>query len=56
VLAWGFLAGFLPAAPLAVLAARVRWWWLRMPADAAAFTTFYWAGGLLPGWKELWSG
>jgi hypothetical protein len=54
--AWGFLAGFLPAALPAVLAARGRRWWLRAPAEAVAFAVYFWAGGLLPGWKVEWAG
>ena len=50
-MAWGFLAGFAPAAPPAVLAAhstgRRRWAW-----DAAGFAVYFWASGMLPGLKD----
>jgi hypothetical protein len=52
VMAWGFLAGILPAAPVAVVAAYSRRWWLTMPAEAVAFTVYFWVSGLLPGWKD----
>jgi hypothetical protein len=56
VVAWGFLAGFLPAAPAAVIAARARTPWVKWSADAAAFAVYFWASGLLPGWKDRWLG
>jgi outer membrane protein assembly factor BamB len=52
VMAWAFLAGFLPAAPAAVVSARGRRWWLRLPAEAAAFTVYFWVCGLVPAWKS----
>lgn len=52
VMAWGFLAGLLPAAPLAVIASRGRAVWLRGTADAIGFAVYFWLSGLLPGWKE----
>jgi outer membrane protein assembly factor BamB len=56
VMAWSFLAGFLPIVPIAVVAARTRRAWLRALADGAAFTAYYWLSGLLPGWKDQWFG
>ncbi len=56
VMAWGFLAGFLPAAPAAVVAARARNPWLRALADMAGFTVYFWASGLLPAAKGRWVG
>lgn len=55
-MAWGFLAGFLPAAPAAVVAAKARRTWVRVIADAAGFVAYFWASGLLPGWKDWWVG
>ena len=54
VMAWGFLAGLLPAAPAALVAAHARNRWLRMFAEVGAFPVYFWASGLLPGWKGLW--
>jgi hypothetical protein len=54
VMAWGFLAGFLPAAPFAVVAAHARNRWFRIIAEAAAFPIYFWASGLLPGWNGSW--
>jgi outer membrane protein assembly factor BamB len=56
VMAWAFLAGFLPAAPFAVAAASARNAWWRWPCEWAAFTAFFFAGGLLPLVKASWSG
>jgi outer membrane protein assembly factor BamB len=53
-MAWGFLAGFLPAAPMAVLAARSQRSWLVVLADITAFAVYFWVSGLLPGWKDRW--
>lgn len=51
VMAWSFLAGFLPAMPIAAIAAKTRrTGWSRI-ADAAAFAIYFWFSGLLPGWK-----
>jgi outer membrane protein assembly factor BamB len=55
-MAWAFLAGFLPAAPCAVVAARTRRWWVGVLADAAGFGVYFWMSGLLPGWKDRWLG
>jgi hypothetical protein len=55
VMAWGFLAGLLPALPLVVVAAGARNRWVRAAAEAAGFVVYFWASGLLPGWKERWS-
>jgi len=54
LMAWGFLAGFLPAAPAALVATRGRSLWLRGLADAVGFTLYFWVSGLLPGWKGSW--
>jgi outer membrane protein assembly factor BamB len=54
VMGWAFLAGFLPAAPFAIVAARVRSWWVSVLADSMAFSVFFWVAGLLPGLKEEW--
>jgi hypothetical protein len=53
---WCFLAGFLPAAPFAVVAARARSWWIAALADGAGFAAFIWVAGLLPRFKEQWLG
>lgn len=55
VMGWSFLAGFLPAFPLAWLAVRS----LRPPASLVragiwsmlAFAVYFWVSGLLPTWK-----
>jgi outer membrane protein assembly factor BamB len=52
VVAWGFLAGLLPAAPVAILASYSRRRWLSVPAEVVGFAVYFWAGGLLPGWKD----
>ena len=52
VMAWGFLAGLLPAAPFALGAARATDRGVRAAADAAGFAVYFWASGLLPGWKD----
>jgi hypothetical protein len=52
VMAWAFLAGFLPAAPAAVLAARGRRGWLCLLAEAAGFSVYFWISGLVPAWKS----
>lgn len=54
VMAWGFLGGFLPAAPFAIIATRTRHRWLRLAMDALAFTVYFWFSGLLPAWKDRW--
>lgn len=51
VMAWSFLAGFLPAMPVAALAAKSRRRWLGWLADAVAFAAYFWCSGLLPDWK-----
>jgi outer membrane protein assembly factor BamB len=51
VMAWSFLAGFLPAMPFAAIAAKTRRRWLSRIADAVAFAIYFWFSGLLPGWK-----
>jgi hypothetical protein len=56
VMAWSFLAGFLPAAPAAVVAARARKWWVRAAAEVAGFSIYFMVSGLLPGWKDGWFG
>ena len=48
---WCFLIGFLPATPVAVLAAKQRRWWLRWILDTGGFTVYFWFSGLLPEWK-----
>ncbi len=55
-MAWSFLAGFFPAAPAAVLAARARLRWVRILAEAIAFSAFFWIAGMLPAWKDRWVG
>ena len=52
VMGWSYLAGFLPAMPLTVLAAKTQRPWLRWVADAAGFAVYFWCSGLLPGWKS----
>jgi hypothetical protein len=52
VMAWGFLGGFLPAAPFAVVAARVRNPWGWFLSEAVAFSVYFWASGLIPGAKD----
>lgn len=51
VMGWGYLAGFLPAMPFAVLAVKARRQWLSWPADVAGFAVYFWCSGLFPGWK-----
>lgn len=53
-MAWGFLAGFVPAAPFAVVATRTERAWVRWTADVLGFGVYFWASGLLPGWKAAW--
>jgi outer membrane protein assembly factor BamB len=55
VMAWGFLAGFLPAAPAAIVAARSRKAWLILLADALGFTIYFWISAMTPTWKDFWS-
>ena len=54
-MAWGFLAGFLPAAPFAVFAAKTKRRGLRWPMEAIAFAVYFWSSGLTPGWKAMWT-
>jgi hypothetical protein len=54
VVVWGYLAGFLPAALPAVVAARARRPWLAAAADVAAFAVYFWTSGLLPAYKGMW--
>jgi outer membrane protein assembly factor BamB len=51
VMAWGFLGGFLPAAPFAIVATKARRRAVALLADAVAFTVYFWASGMLPGLK-----
>ena len=53
-MAWGFLAGFLPAAPFAVFAAKAKRRGLRWPMEVIAFAVYFWSSGLIPGWKAMW--
>jgi outer membrane protein assembly factor BamB len=50
-IAWTFLVGFVPAAPLAVMAERTRRRWLRLLLEVAAFVVYFWFSGAVPGWK-----
>ena len=52
VMGWSFLAGFLSAMPIAVLAVKSRMWWLSWSAEAVGFAVYFWCSGLLPGWKD----
>ncbi len=54
-MAWGFLAGFAPAAPFAVAAVRAKRDWVRWAADGAGFAVYFWVSGLIPGWKAAWA-
>jgi outer membrane protein assembly factor BamB len=54
VIGWSFLAGFLPAMPLAAFAAKTRLRWLAGVLDLAAFVVYFWFSGLLPTWKSGW--
>lgn len=45
-----------PAGPFAVAAARAERGWVRWAADGLGFVAYFWASGLLPGWKERWAG
>jgi len=56
VIAWGFLAGFLPAMPVAVVAIRGRRRRLCWLADGAGFAIYFWCSALLPGWKSHFTG
>lgn len=52
-MAWGFLGGFVPAAPFAILANRChgrRRWFLEL----LGFTVYFWVSGLIPGLKDAW--
>jgi len=51
VMGWCFLAGFLPAMPVAAIAAKTNRRWLRFASDAVAFGIYFWCSGLLPAWK-----
>ncbi|OWK44478.1 PQQ-binding-like beta-propeller repeat protein [Fimbriiglobus ruber] len=51
VMAWGFLIGFLPAAPAAALADRCKNRWVRLGVEGLGFTIYFWTSGLFPGWK-----
>ena len=55
-MAWGFLAGYLAAAPFAVLAAKSKRAWVRWAADGLGFAAYFWSSGLIPGWKAAWPG
>ena len=44
---WTFLAGFLPAYPFAVMAARRSWWWV-----VVGFAVYYWASVGFIVWKS----
>src|SRR5262249_55409956 len=52
VMAWSFLAGFLPVVPVVVVAARARRGWLGVFAGGVGFAAYFWRSGLLPGWKD----
>lgn len=56
VMAWSFLSGFLPAAPLMILGAKASRRWLQVLADVLAFTVYFWISGLTPGLKDAWVG
>ena len=45
---WVFLIGFLPAMPIAALAAKQRRWWLRWMLDALGFAVYFWSSGFMP--------
>jgi hypothetical protein len=49
--AWGFLGGFAPALPFAVIANRVGNRTLRRLLDALGFAVYFWTSAYLPGWK-----
>jgi len=55
-MAWGFLAGFLPAVFFAVAAVKARRTWVRWAFDGIGFAVYFWVSGLLPGWKAAWPG
>lgn len=50
-MAWGFLFGFLPALPFAVLAARIENGKIRYPLEVTGFAVYFWTSALLPGFK-----
>jgi outer membrane protein assembly factor BamB len=54
VMAWGFLAGFLPAAPAAIVAARSRRVWIKVIADVVGFAIYFWFSAMMPAWKDAW--
>ncbi|MGL4462649.1 MAG: PQQ-binding-like beta-propeller repeat protein, partial [Planctomycetia bacterium] len=55
-MAWGFLGGFFPAAPFAVVAARTNRPWLRWTCDVVGFSVYFATSGFLPNWRAAWSG
>ncbi len=52
VMAWGFLIGFLPAAPLAMIASRISDRRKRILMDLLAFAVYFFASGMFPEWKQ----
>lgn len=53
-MAWGFLFGFVPALPFAVLANRVANPKLRWLLDGLGFVIYFWMSALFPGFKASW--
>lgn len=53
-MAWGFLAGFVPALPFGVLATRITNRKRRYLVDCLGFTIYFWTSGLIPGFKAAW--
>jgi outer membrane protein assembly factor BamB len=55
-LAWGFLGGYVPALPIALVANRVWSQRLRWLLDVISFAVYFWISAYLPGWKARLSG
>jgi hypothetical protein len=51
-MAWGFLLGFVPALPFAVLASRTSNARLRWLLDIVGFVVYFWASALFPSVKD----
>ncbi|MBA4191108.1 MAG: hypothetical protein C0467_24245 [Planctomycetaceae bacterium] len=50
-MAWGFLGGFVPATPIAVIANRVGNQRIRWFLEVLGFAVYFWVSAFVPGWK-----
>jgi hypothetical protein len=50
-LAWGFLGGFLPALPVAIIANRAGNRTIRTLIELLGFAVYFWSSAFIPGWK-----